>query len=40
MADQLTTAFKLRLKSRIGVLTASELRDVEAVLRIQLNLKP
>jgi mRNA interferase MazF len=34
-ADQLTTASKIRLKSRIGMLSAADLRAVERVLRLQ-----
>ena len=38
MADQLTTVSKLRLVSRGGELTASEVQDIEQAMRIQLAL--
>jgi mRNA interferase MazF len=38
MADQLTTVSKLRLKGRLGVVAASEMRDVERVVLIQLGI--
>lgn len=38
MADQITTASKQRVLNRIGVLSASDLRAVEAAVRIQLGL--
>jgi mRNA interferase MazF len=38
MADQLTTASKLRLKSRMGTVTAGDLAAVEQALKIQLGL--
>lgn len=38
MADQLTTADKSRLSERLGMLSATDLRAVEAVIRVQLAL--
>lgn len=38
MADQLATASKLRLRERIGTLTAADLAAVERAIRIQLGL--
>jgi len=38
MADQIATVSKQRLKARIGVLTADDLRAVERALRTQLDL--
>lgn len=38
MADQVTTASKLRLKSRMGALTGADLEAVERALRVQLGL--
>ncbi len=38
MADQLTTVAKERLTSRLGELSRAELRAVEHVIKIQLNL--
>ena len=38
MADQLTTAAKERLTSRVGVLTKADLKAVEHVVKIQLGL--
>lgn len=38
MADQLTTASKQRLITRLGKLTAEDLRQVERAVRIQLDL--
>ena len=38
MADQLTTAAKERLTSRLGVLTKADLKAVEHVVKIQLGL--
>jgi mRNA interferase MazF len=38
MADQLTTADKSRLSERLGMLSAADLRAVEAVIRVQLAL--
>ncbi len=39
MADQITTASKQQLKSRLGVVSADEMRNVEAALLVQLGLK-
>ena len=39
MADQLTTASKRRLVGRLGILADSDLRAVEAAIRIQLGLR-
>ena len=39
MADQLTTASKQRLTEKAGTLSASDLRAVEAAVRIQLGLR-
>ena len=39
MADQLTTASKLRMLNRVGRLTRSDLRAVEAAVRLQLGLE-
>jgi mRNA interferase MazF len=38
MADQMTTASKLRLRQRLGVLDASDMAAVERAIRIQLGL--
>ena len=38
MADQITTAFKLRFRGYLGVLDPVELTDVERAMRIQLAL--
>lgn len=38
MADQLTTVAKERLTSRLGVLTRADIKAVERVVKIQLNL--
>ncbi len=38
MADQLTTVAKERLTSRLGVLSRADLKAVEQVVKIQLNL--
>jgi mRNA-degrading endonuclease toxin of MazEF toxin-antitoxin module len=38
MADQLTTVAKERLSSRLGVLDRADLKAVEHVVKIQLNL--
>ncbi len=38
MADQLSTASKLRLKSRLGRLSAADMLSVERALRVQLAL--
>ncbi len=38
MADQLTTVSKLRLSSRMGSLSLSDVEQVEQALRVQLNL--
>lgn len=38
MADQLTTVSKQRLTNRLGKLTASDMRQVERAVRIQLDL--
>ena len=40
MADQLTTVSKIRLSNRIGKLTASDLAQVERVVKLQLDLEP
>jgi mRNA interferase MazF len=40
MADQITTAAKERLKTRIGTLSQSDLQAVERVVKIQLGLSP
>jgi len=40
MADQLTTASKARLSRKLGVLSESDMRQVEAALRVQLGLRP
>ena len=38
MADQLTTVSKLRLSSRLGDLSFSDMEQVEQAIRVQLNL--
>lgn len=38
MADQLTTVSKLRLSSRMGLLSFSDVEQVEQAIRVQLNL--
>lgn len=38
MADQLTTVSKLRLSSRLGSLSVSDVEQVEQAVRVQLNL--
>ena len=38
MADQITTASKLRLGRRIGMLSAADLSGVERAVRLQLGL--
>jgi mRNA interferase MazF len=38
MADQLTTAAKVRLRSQIGTLSRADVRSVERALRVQLGL--
>jgi len=38
MGDQLTTASKLRLKSRIGRLSVADMVEVERAIRVQLGL--
>jgi mRNA interferase MazF len=38
MADQLTTVAKERLTSRLGVLSRADLKAVDHVVKIQLNL--
>lgn len=38
MADQLTTVSKLRLSSRLGVLSFSDVDQVEQAIKVQLNL--
>ena len=38
MADQLTTVSKLRLRRRIGLLSASDVEAVERAIRVQLEL--
>jgi mRNA interferase MazF len=40
VADQITTAAKSRLKSRLGALSLSDLRGVERAIRTQLGLQP
>ena len=40
MADQLTTVSKQRLSNRIGKLTASDLIQVERIVKLQLDLEP
>jgi mRNA-degrading endonuclease toxin of MazEF toxin-antitoxin module len=39
LADQIRTVAKERLSTRVGVLSPSDLRDVERALRIQLALR-
>ena len=39
MADQITTAAKERLKSKLGSISHSEMQEVEKVIRIQLGMK-
>lgn len=39
MADQITTAAKMRLKGKLGALSLAEMRDVEKVMRVQLGMK-
>jgi mRNA-degrading endonuclease toxin of MazEF toxin-antitoxin module len=38
MTDQLTTVSKLRLKSRLGAISAADLHAVERAVRLQLGL--
>jgi mRNA interferase MazF len=38
MADQIATVSKLRLKSRLGILTSDDVRRVERAMRVQLGL--
>lgn len=38
MADQLTTVSKLRLSSRLGILSFSDVEQVEQAIKVQLNL--
>lgn len=38
MADQLTTASKLRLKNRIGKVSTAEMRQIEEAIKTQLGL--
>jgi mRNA interferase MazF len=40
MADQLTTVSKLRLSNRSGRLSASDIEQIERVVKLQLDLKP
>lgn len=40
MADQLTTVSKLRLSNRAGRLSATDLAQVERVVKLQLDLNP
>jgi mRNA interferase MazF len=40
MADQLTTVSKLRLSNRAGRLLATDLAQVERVVKLQLDLRP
>ena len=40
MADQITTVSKLRLSNRTGRLSATDLAQVERVVKLQLDLKP
>jgi len=40
MADQLTTVSKLRLSNRAGRLSATDLAQVERVVKLQLDLRP
>jgi mRNA interferase MazF len=39
MADQITTASKTRLKSKLATLSKDEMREVEKVIHIQLGLR-
>lgn len=39
MADQITTAAKERLKSKLGSISHSEMQEVEKVIRIQLGMR-
>lgn len=39
MADQITTAAKERLKSKLGTISHSEMQEVEKAIRIQLGMK-
>jgi mRNA interferase MazF len=39
MADQITTAAKERLKSKLGTISHSEMQEVEKVIRIQLGMR-
>lgn len=39
MADQITTAAKERLKSKLGSIPHSEMQEVEKVIRIQLGMR-
>ncbi len=39
MADQLTTVSKQRLKNRLGILSASDMKSVEATIRLHLGLQ-
>ena len=39
MADQLTTAAKERLKSKLGSISHGEMQEVEKVIRIQLGMR-
>lgn len=36
LADQLTTVSKLRLTNKMGVLTASDMQEIERVIKLQL----
>lgn len=40
MADQLTTVSKLRLNNRIGKLTATDMLQVERIVKLQLDMTP
>ncbi|KPV50776.1 growth inhibitor PemK [Kouleothrix aurantiaca] len=40
MADQLTTVSKLRLSNRIGKLTATDMLQVERIVKLQLDMTP
>jgi mRNA interferase MazF len=40
MADQLTTASKERLTNKLGTLSAEDLKAIERVIKIQLNIYP
>jgi len=40
MADQIATVSKLRLSTRLGILSLSDMEQVEHALRVQLSLAP